>query len=543
MKRFTALYKELAYFILAGKIAPGNERKQGRTMNKISGMIKGLLIATILMAPAVASAEAGKVMFVFGQAWVDSADGTRQEVSKDMTFDNGDQFVTSSDGRVQLRMADGGLIALRPSTQFVIEEFSYAGEDSDAGAASQPERSFFGLVKGGFRSITGAVGQKDKSAYRVRTPVATIGIRGTDYDAMFCETACEPGQAGLYVGVTEGGVVLTNSAGTLDLGPGQYGYVADEDSAPETSIDGADILASGTGTANSSDDNTEDADVSVAVTGTDDSGQSASLTEGEDVQAGQPGQVGFAAGPLATVGQFSGVTSGSSASLGTTDTGDLVNFSGAFPTDSQGNTTDVTYSIGSAQILDRGEDASAGLRWGRWANGTISVIDGSGVSSDQDLFDSSLHWVTGSVGQPTPVLPTTGSASFTLVGNTNPTDNSGNVGTLGSANLSADFNRQTVDADVSLSMDATNEIWNASAQDVAIDNADATFSDAFDNVSVTDTIDGSVIQGDGSLSGFFTGDESGNVTGAGLGYSLEDGQGTSVTGAAAFTADDPASGQ
>lgn len=502
---------------------------------------RGLLLTAMLMMPMIVSAEAGKVMFVFGQAWLDGAGGTRQEVVKGMSFDSGDHFSTAANGRVQLRMADGGLVALRPSTDFVIEEFFYTGSDTETGTADSQERSFFRLVKGGFRSITGAIGQKDQSAYRVRTPVATIGIRGTDYDAVYCAAACEPGNAGLYVGVTEGGVILTNAAGSLELGPGQYGYVADEDSAPEMSADGADVLAAGIGSAGENAES--DAQVQVAVTGTDGSGQSASLTEGNEVQASQSGQVGFAAGPLATVDQFSGVSSGPNASVLMTDTGDLVKFGGPIPTDSKGNTTDVIYSLGSAEIFDRGEDAESGIRWGRWANGSISVMDSTGASTDQDLGNSSLHWVTGSVGQPTPVLPTTGSASFTLVGNTNPTDNAGNIGTLGSANLSADFDRQTVDADVSLSMDANSEIWNASATDIAIDNADATFGGSFDDVTVTDTTDGSVSQGDGSLSGFFTGDGDGNVTGAGFGYSLDDNQGTSVTGAAAFDADDPPGGE
>ena len=510
-------------------------------MYKQFAATKGLLLAAMLMMPMIVSAEAGKVMFVFGQAWLDSVDGTRQEVVKDMSFESGDHFSTAANGRVQLLMADGGLIALRPSTEFVIEEFSYAGSDTDAGTNDNQDRSFFSLVKGGFRSITGAVGKKDKSAYRVRTPVATIGIRGTDYDAVYCQLACEPGNIGLYVGVTVGGVILTNAAGSLELGPGQYGYVSDEDSAPMMSDDGADVLATGIGSVGESEES--NAEVQVAVTGTDGSGQSTSLTEGNDVQASQSGQVGFAAGPLATADHFSGVTSGSSASVLVTDNGDLLQFGGPIPTDSQGNTSDVIYSVGNAEIFDRGEDAASGIRWGRWANGSISVLDSSGASTDQDLGNSSLHWVTGSVGQPTPVLPTTGSASFTLVGNTNPTDNSGNVGTLGTASLSADFDRQTVDAAVSLSIDANDEIWNATATDIAIDNADATFGGSFDDVSVTDTTDGSVDQGDGSLSGFFTGDENGDVSGAGFGYSLDDGQGTSVTGAAAFSADDPPGGE
>ena len=283
--------------------------------------------------------------------------------------------------------------------------------------------------------------------------------------------------------------------------------------------------------------------VAVAITGTDVSGQSASLIEGIEVQASQSGLVGFAVGPLATAGHFKNVTSGTGTSILMTDAGDLVNFSGAISNNSQGSSNVASYGVGSAENLDRGEDAASGIRWGRWANGSISVLIGNGNSTDQDLGNSSLHWVTGPVDQPTPVLPTTGTANFTLVGNTNPTDNAGNVGTLGSASLSADFDRQTVDAEVSLSMDANNEIWNASATDIALDNSDATFGGSFDDVSITDTTDGSVSQGDGSLSGFFTGDDNGNVTGAGFGYSLEDGMGTSVTGAAAFDADESPGGE
>ena len=85
---------------------------------------KGLLLTAMLMMPMIVSAEAGKVMFVFGQAWLDDAGGTRHEVVKGMSFESGDHFSTAANGRVQLLMADGGLIALRPSTEFVIEEFS-----------------------------------------------------------------------------------------------------------------------------------------------------------------------------------------------------------------------------------------------------------------------------------------------------------------------------------------------------------------------------------------------------------------------------------
>jgi len=65
----------------------------------------------------------------------------------------------------------------------------------------------------------------------------------------------------------------------------------------------------------------------------------------------------------------------------------------------------------------------------------------------------------------------------------------------------------------------------------------ATFADSFDSVTVT-TADG-IQDGFGTLRGFFTGDAEGSLNGAGLGYSLSDGDGTSVSGTAGFRLRDP----
>ncbi|NND00818.1 MAG: hypothetical protein HKN85_11615, partial [Gammaproteobacteria bacterium] len=174
---------------------------------------------------------------------------------------------------------------------------------------------------------------------------------------------------------------------------------------------------------------------------------------------------------------------------------------------------------------------ATGLHWGRYTTGEVNVTTAEGTVA-QDMSDSSLHWVSGADGSAAVQLPSEGSANFALIGNTNPTDNNGNVGTLGSASLSADFSNQTADADVSLSFDETNQVWDASAQDVDI-NSDATFGGEFDSVTVTDSTSGSTAAGDGDLSGFFSGDTDGNLSGAGMSYSLSGGDDT-VSGAAAF---------
>lgn len=202
----------------------------------LPGLLRHILLITIMMFgvamplksyAAETQAAAGKVIFVFGKAWKQSESGGKYDIKRGMTVNVGDTIETSASGQVQIRMNDNGLISIRPSSQFKIKDFKYSGSE---GAGSDDDKSYFQLLKGGFRSITGAVGETNKKAYKVVTPVATIGIRGTDYSARLCEGDCARGD-GLYVGVWRGGVNLSNEAGVLNVDAGQFGYVPDMNSA------------------------------------------------------------------------------------------------------------------------------------------------------------------------------------------------------------------------------------------------------------------------------------------------------------------------
>ncbi len=76
-----------------------------------------------------------------------------------------------------------------------------------------------------------------------------------------------------------------------------------------------------------------------------------------------------------------------------------------------------------------------GLRWGRWEGGAIDFTVPPASSRSHDMSSESLHWIAGNEFGSPPVLPQTGTATYTLVGNTSPTDTLGNVGTLGVCKL------------------------------------------------------------------------------------------------------------
>lgn len=136
----------------------------------------------------------------------------------------GETVVTGKDGQVDLHFTDGARVQLRPNTQFRVDEYNYVALGK--GKTDGNEKGFFRLVKGGLRVVSGMIGKLRQTRYVMATPVATIGIRGTDYSATLDE------RNGLLTTVAQGEIVLTNQAGSFSVLEGQSAYVADIDSTP-----------------------------------------------------------------------------------------------------------------------------------------------------------------------------------------------------------------------------------------------------------------------------------------------------------------------
>src|SRR6266849_1817394 len=103
-------------------------------------------------------------------------------LSPGSVVESGDQVHTGPESKVLIRFTDSGLIWVRSLSDFMVDEYSYAQKG--------PERAFFSLLRGGVRSLTGSIGHRNKANYRLRTPVATIGIRGTDFSVFMCQLDC-----------------------------------------------------------------------------------------------------------------------------------------------------------------------------------------------------------------------------------------------------------------------------------------------------------------------------------------------------------------
>ena len=123
-------------------------------------------------APAGAAGPIGKVVELEGKATATRADGTKVDLKAgDPVFQN-DIIETDEDGAVGLEFADESTFSLGDSGRMVLDDMVYdpGGDDNSMGVS---------LVAGAFTFVSGQISKTDPDAMALKTPVATIGIRGT----------------------------------------------------------------------------------------------------------------------------------------------------------------------------------------------------------------------------------------------------------------------------------------------------------------------------------------------------------------------------
>ena len=167
-----------------------------------------LVSAALAGAGSAIAAPAGNVDFAIGGVTVTGADGKARPAARGQELQSGDQIVTTN-GRAQIRFTDGAFVSLQPNTEFAIRDYRYDGKTDGT------ERGVFGLVRGALRTVTGAIGRVNRSAYQIQTPTATIGIRGTGglIQVLDDGTTRIRGFSGIWT--------LTNVGGTLNVGERQ----------------------------------------------------------------------------------------------------------------------------------------------------------------------------------------------------------------------------------------------------------------------------------------------------------------------------------
>jgi hypothetical protein len=139
--------------------------------------------ATLLAAHAANAQLAGEVEFARGVGFAQSAGQGPRTLGKGLRLSEGDRLTTSEGASAIIKLEDGTRMTIRPNSEMILQTYQFKENAPDNSMLMQ-------LVRGGFRAVTGLISKNAPNAARVQTSTATIGIRGTDFDARLCTREC-----------------------------------------------------------------------------------------------------------------------------------------------------------------------------------------------------------------------------------------------------------------------------------------------------------------------------------------------------------------
>lgn len=177
-----------------------------------------LLLAS---ASSIAATPAGKTIITRGDVMAYEQEQSSRKLKRRSPIYNVDTVDTQANSKAQFRMSDGSLLAIKQNTTVNIAEYNYQQGAEDNSMVLE-------LVKGGLRSVTGAI-KENSGSYELKTPVGSIGIRGTHYEIEIISGE-------MFLAVWDGAIDLTVETGpgddqTVSFGEGEdfsFGIVSEE---------------------------------------------------------------------------------------------------------------------------------------------------------------------------------------------------------------------------------------------------------------------------------------------------------------------------
>jgi hypothetical protein len=153
----------------------------------------------LLQGPAFAADSIGTVVAIVGQPTASSQGKTRALEDGGDVFEN--DRITVAKGNAQLKLRDGTKLVVGPNSTLLINQFVMRG-------SKRAEKISIKALRGSYRFFTG---NSVKSAYKISTSSATIGIRGTVFDVWVKKkTGAVVFKGAVDLGGLESGVVRIN---------------------------------------------------------------------------------------------------------------------------------------------------------------------------------------------------------------------------------------------------------------------------------------------------------------------------------------------
>ncbi|WP_051560249.1 FecR family protein [Marinobacterium jannaschii] len=230
----------------------------------------------IIASPSLLAADGvGKVLLSFGKNHAITAEGELRLLKRKSEIFNQETLQTGPRGRLQVRFSDDSMLSLKPNTRYAIQQYEFNK------AAPTESKAFYKLIKGGMRTISGKIGKVDREDYKLETVVATIGIRGTEFEVL-------QNAEGMWLGVSDGKVFAESDQTSELIGSGGYAFVGnngqlivlderpaelDQSTATSDSAEDEEQGGSGGGEQEGEEDTSDDGAAEGAAETADDSGE------------------------------------------------------------------------------------------------------------------------------------------------------------------------------------------------------------------------------------------------------------------------------
>ncbi|MES2073270.1 MAG: FecR family protein [Pseudomonadota bacterium] len=163
--------------------------------HKFNNIFKLFAILLFGAASLAYADEAGHIVFVSGKAEIGG-----QPVALNAAVSEGAELVTGADGYLYLKTVDNGFFILRPNSRARIVNY-HVDQKNPANTQIKLE-----LLSGVARSVSGEAVKQARQNFRFNTPVAAIGVRGTDFTVYTTQETSR-------VAVVSGGVIVSGFGG------------------------------------------------------------------------------------------------------------------------------------------------------------------------------------------------------------------------------------------------------------------------------------------------------------------------------------------
>lgn len=129
--------------------------------------------ALAFVAGAASATDIGQVKSTHGSVTIERA-GQSLPASLGARLQQGDVLRTGADGSVGITMSDNSLLSAGPNSELALDQYSFDPTTNEGRFDTK-------LSKGTLAVVSGRIAKQSPKAMTVRTPGATLGVRGTEF--------------------------------------------------------------------------------------------------------------------------------------------------------------------------------------------------------------------------------------------------------------------------------------------------------------------------------------------------------------------------